>query len=517
LAAGFGIELVIPYTNEGAGGENYCTISYVKESEKENGVIWTGSDDGMVYLTRDNGATWKNVTPEGIGETLVNCIELSPHQNGTAYIATTKYKINDLMPALYKTTDYGKSWKRINTGIPYGAYTRCIREDDVKPGLLYAGTETGFYISFDGGNSWKQEQLNLPVTPITDLMVHKGNLIASTMGRAFWVLDDLFMLRMYDTKAAKSFTFYKPADAYRVSGSSVLDELDEEDEAAPAILTSGVNAMGGVPLYYYLPVNNDSINISLTIKDDKGKTVRTFSNKADKNFVKFPGGPPEEPLLPFKQGLNLFVWDMRYQTLPGVPRVFIEGSYKGHKAVPGNYQATLKAGSNEQSIQFSILPDPRIQASATDYASQAAIQQEVDDKVRDIHQMILQLRKVRTQVNDLLAILDTSKYKALNDVGKKLVKNITTWEDKLVQNKAQSNDDIINYVNRLTADYIFLKGEMDTNIPGITNGQKERLAELNNLWAPLKAESDDIAGKQVNAFNKLYDESGLGKVVVPEK
>lgn len=506
----------IPYTNEGAGGENYCTISYVTESSKEAGVIWTGSDDGLVYLTRDNGSTWKNVTPEGLGEALVNCIELSPHHNGTAYIATTKYKVNDLSPALYKTTDYGKSWKRINTGIPYGAYTRCIREDDVKPGLLYAGTETGFYISFDGGNSWKQEQLNLPVTPITDLMVHKGNLVASTMGRAFWVLDDLFMLRMYDTKTAKRFAFYKPANAYRVSGSSVLDELDEENEAAPAILTSGINAMGGVPLYYYMPGNNDSINILLTIKDDKGKAVRTFSNKADKSFVKFPGGPPEEPLLPFKQGLNLFVWDMRYQTLPGVPKVFIEGSYKGHKAAPGNYQATLKAGANEQTITFSILPDPRIQASTAGYVSQAAIQQEVDDKVRNIHEMILQLRKVRTQVNDLLALLDTSKYKALNDEGKKLVRNINTWEDKLVQNKAQSNDDIINYVNRLTADYIFLKGEMDTNIPDITNGQKERLAELNNLWVPLKTEGDDITVKQVNAFNKLYDESGLGKVVIPK-
>lgn len=505
----------IPYTNEGAGGENYCTISYVTESAKESGVIWTGSDDGLVYITRDNGTTWSNVTPAGMGETLVNCIEVSPHQNGTAYIAATKYKMNDLSPALYKTTDYGKSWKRINNGIPYGAYTRCIREDDVKPGLLYAGTETGFYISFDGGNSWKQEQLNLPITPITDLMVHKGNLIAATMGRAFWVLDDLFMLRLYDTKTARNFTFYKPADAYRVSGSSVLDELDEEDDAAPAVLTSGVNALGGVPLYYYLPGNTDSIKISLTIKDDKGNIVRTFSNKADKNFIRFPGGPTQEPLLPFKRGLNLFVWDMRYQTLPGVPRVFIEGSYQGHKAAPGNYNATLKNGSQEQKITFSILPDPRIKAPAEAYALQATIQQEVDDKVRDIHEMILQLRKVRTQISDMLALLDTSKYKSLNDAGKKLVENINTWEDKLVQNKAQSNDDIINYINRLTADYIFLKGEMDTNIPGVTNGQKERLAELNNIWAPLKKEGDDIAERQVNAFNKLYESSGLGKVIVP--
>ncbi len=345
-------------------------------------------------------------------------------------------------------------------------------------------------------------------------MVHKGNLIASTMGRSFWILDHLFMLRMYDTRSAGNFAFYKPVDAYRISGSSVLDELDEDEEAAPAILTSGVNAIGGVPLYYFIPGKNDSLDVSLIITDDKGKTVRSFTNKPNKDFVRFPGGPPAEPLVPSKAGLNLFVWDMRYQTLPGVPAVFIEGSYKGHKAAPGNYNAKLKAGNNEQAIQFSILPDPRIQATASDYTAQVAIQQEVDDKVRDIHEMILQLRKVRDQVKSLLALLDTSKHKNLNEEGKKLVKNITTWEDKLVQNKAKSNDDIINYVNRLTADYIFLKGEMDANIPGVTNGQKERLIELNNLWQPINVEGDDILGKQVSAFNKLYDESGLGKVVV---
>jgi hypothetical protein len=185
-----------------------------------------------VYLTRDNGKTWTNVTPTGMTERLVNCIEVSPHDKSTAYIATTRYKFNDLTPAIYKTTDYGKTWKNISSGIPYGAFTRCVREDDIRKDLLYAGTETGFYISYNGGRSWKQQQLNLPVTPITDLKVHKGNLVAATMGRSFWILDDLSVLRQFSrSDTANAFVLLKPADAYRVSGGSALDISGDEEGA----------------------------------------------------------------------------------------------------------------------------------------------------------------------------------------------------------------------------------------------------------------------------------------------
>ncbi|NBT08940.1 MAG: hypothetical protein EBS98_09090 [Chitinophagia bacterium] len=184
-----------PYTNEGAGGENYCTISYVIESPLEKGVFYTGSDDGLVHITKDGGATWTNITPEGVKGTLVNAIEISPFDKATAYIAVNKYKFNDFTPLIYKTTDYGKTWVKITEGIPYGAYARVVREDNEVKDLLYAGTETGFYISYNAGKSWKQLQLNLPVTPITDLKLHQNHLLASTQGRAFWVLDDLTPLR----------------------------------------------------------------------------------------------------------------------------------------------------------------------------------------------------------------------------------------------------------------------------------------------------------------------------------
>ncbi|WP_228713723.1 WD40/YVTN/BNR-like repeat-containing protein [Arundinibacter roseus] len=189
----------VPYTNEGAGGENYATISYLLESPHEAGVLWAGSDDGLVHLTRDGGKSWKNVTPAGLEEKLINSIEVSPHDPATAYIATTGYKMNDYKPSLYKTTNYGQSWTNIVNGIPEGAYTRVVREDDKTKNLLYAGTETGLYISYTGGEKWYPFQLNLPVTPITDLKVHQGDLIAATMGRSLWILDDLTPIQSYNS------------------------------------------------------------------------------------------------------------------------------------------------------------------------------------------------------------------------------------------------------------------------------------------------------------------------------
>ena len=507
----------IPYTNEGAGGENYATIAYVAESPLEKGVIWTGSDDGLVYLTRDNAKTWVNVTPKGLKECLINSIEVSPHDKATAYIATTRYKFNDLAPAIYKTTDYGSTWTNITSGIPYGAYTRCIREDDVQKDLLYAGTETGFYISYNGGKFWKHQQLNLPVTPITDLMVHKGNLIASTMGRAFWILDDLNIFRQFHSAdTTKKFELFKPADSYRVSGGSALDAPSEEDDDKPVISAAGTNPPTGVSIYYLVPSRPDSIKLTMEIRDEKGQLVRVYSTKPDKKFVKFPGGPEANPLLPNKPGLNHFVWDMRYTTLPGVADVFIEGSYMGRKAAPGKYQVRLKKDSMEKIADFTVLPDPRINASATDYQQQQQTIAEVDSKIKEIHEAVTQMRLVRKQVNELADLLtDTIKYKPVIDSGKALVKKLTAWEEKLVQTKSQSNDDVINFTNMLSANYIFLKSEMDVNIPTVTLGQQQRLAELNAEWQPIKKEYDALQ-KNVEEYNALCRKMQIEKITIPE-
>ncbi|MEP7232254.1 MAG: hypothetical protein ABI691_18470 [Ginsengibacter sp.] len=507
----------VPYTNEGAGGENYATIAYVKESSLEKGVIWTGSDDGLVYLTRDDGKTWNNVTPTGLRECLVNCVEISPFDKATAYIATTRYKFNDLAPAIYKTSNYGKTWTNISDGIPYGAFTRCVREDDVQKDLLYAGTETGFYISYNGGKTWKHQQLNLPVTPITDLEVHKGNLIAATMGRAFWILDDINVFREFSSgDSTKKFEILKPSDAYRVSGSSALDATPDDDDEAPTVSNAGTNPPTGVSIYYLVPAKPDSIQLTLDILDEKGQLIRSYSTKPDKKFTKFQGGPEANALLPNKPGLNRFIWDMRYTTLPGVKDVFIEGSYKGRKAAPGVYRARLKTDKEERTTSFKVLADPRIDATPADYAQQQQLVAEIDGKIKEIHDDVNQMRLVRKQITELGDLLvDTIKYKAVIDTGKSLIKKLIKWEEKLVQPKSQSNDDVINFVNMLSADYIFVKGENDINTPFVTSGSRERLTALNGQWQPLKNQYNELQ-KEVEMYNEQCRNADIEKITIPE-
>ena len=508
-----------PYTNEGAGGENYCTIMYVKESPIEKGVIYTGSDDGVVSITKDNGASWNNITPPDLGEAIVNCIDISPFDKATAYIATTRYKFNDFTPSLYKTTDYGKTWKKITEGIPDGAYTRCIREDQSRKGLLFAGTETGLYISFNGGAHWQQLQLGLPIVPITDLKIHQGNLIAATMGRAFWILDDLQMLRQFDSTKNDQFQLFQPRDTYRVSGASSLDKVftDEELET-PLQGSAGLNAPTGVILYYQLPSKKDSAaKYTLEIKDSKGNLVRKYAAEADKDFVGgYPGGPSPDPLLPTASGVNRFVWDLRYPPQTGVMNVFIEGGYDGHKVAPGDYSATLKFGKEIKTVSFKILADPRIKGTASEYEEQHILSSKVEAGIVDIHSSVNKMRKLNKQIMDLneqLEAGDTIANKSIRDKAITISKTLNKWEEALVQTKAQSNDDIINYINKLSADYIFLKGELDSNIPYTTKGQQDQYLLLDKQWQGLKKQMQELVNKDIAELNKLCKEKEVLKII----
>jgi photosystem II stability/assembly factor-like uncharacterized protein len=511
----------IPYTNEGAGGENYCTLAYIAESPHEKGVIWTGSDDGLVYLTKDGGANWVNVTPAGLPECLVNAIEISPHDKSTVYIATTRYKWNDLAPGLYKSTDQGRTWTAINSGIPYGAYTRVVREDPVRKDLLFAGTETGLFVSYDGGAHWSRQQMGLPITPVTDLKIHQGDLIAATMGRSYWVFDDMGLLRQLPASISSFMELYKPEDAYRVSGSSILDGArseDEDDENFIVQSQAGVNPSSGIVFYYQLPEKPDSNSVlSLSIYKESGQLIRTYSSKADASFVKFPGGPQEDPALPVKTGLNRFVWDMRFPTLPGVPTVFIEGSYRGHKVAPGLYKAVLKLNSTEKQTSFQVLPDPRLNYTAEEYTRQDVFLSTVEEDFRAIHLSVLRMRKIRKQLEDRLPLLkEREDWKSLQDQAQELIKKMRSWEDELVQNKAKSNDDIINYVNKLSADYIFLKGEADVNIPYVTKGQEDQYTYLSALWSKHKATMQGLLDTELVALNRACRDKGVDGVIVPK-
>jgi photosystem II stability/assembly factor-like uncharacterized protein len=499
-----------PFTNEAVGAENYGTLSYVIESPHEKGVIWTGSDDGLVYVTRDGGANWKNVTPKALAECLINAIEISPHDKATAYIATTRYKFNDHTPGMYKTTDYGNTWTKIDNGIPADAFTRVVREDDARKDLLFAGTELGLFLSWDGGKKWSSFQLNLPVTPITDLRVHKGNLIASTSGRSFWVLDDLDVIRQYKKEAA-AFAIYRPTNAYLVNGSSELDRVEEEFTGANPL--RGVNPSTGVTLYYQLPELKKDDHITLEIKDAAGNLVRSYSSKADEKYVKYDGGPKAEPLLPKAKGLNRFVWDLRYATMPGAPTVYIESSYAGHKASPGKYSLTLKMGEQTISTETEILANPLYPTSPAVYAEYHRIMLGMESELTLMHRITNSLYKKQQQLESLLKSLPAeNKFSAVKKDGEALLKKIKVWDDEMVQRKAKAYDDVDNYANKFTANYLFLINQTESDIPIVSQPSRERLKELNQQWATLKARADEILDKDLPSLNKRLWELGLGAI-----
>ncbi|MEP7267172.1 MAG: glycosyl hydrolase [Saprospiraceae bacterium] len=499
-----------PYTNEAVGAENYGTLAYILESPIEKGVIWTGSDDGVVSLTRDNGNSWQNVTPNGLKECLINAIEVSPFDKATAYIATTRYKFNDHTPGLYKTTDYGKTWTAINNGIPNGAFTRVVREDDTRKDLLFAGTESGVYISWNGGKDWSSFQLNLPVTPITDLRIHQGNLIASTSGRAFWILDDLGMIRQYNN-STNSFSMFKPSPAIMVNGSSDLDESDPDFDGTSKI--RGVNPATGAVIYYTLPDNKDTSDISMEIRDMQSNLLNTFSSKESKEFKKYDGGPDKEPTLSKNSGLNRFVWNMRNATMPGVPTVYIESSYDGHKAPPGRYNVTLSRGNQKTTTQVEILPNPLYPTDAKTYEEYDKLMRSMEAEVTKMHTAVNDMNAKREQIEKIITSLsEDNKFKSVQKEAKDLVQKMKEWDADMVQRKAKAYDDVDNYDNKFTANYLFLINQTESDIPRVGQPSLDRLKELNAQWEKLKTRSDDILKNKIPALNKSLWEAGVGAI-----
>jgi len=499
-----------PYTNEAVGAENYGTLAYVLESPQEKGVIWAGSDDGLVHVTRDGGIHWQNVTPAGLQECLINAIEVSPHDRATAYIATTRYKFNDHAPGLYKTTDYGKTWVKIDKGIPQSAFTRVVREDNIRKDLLFAGTELGLFISWNGGLEWKPFQLNLPISPITDLKIHQGDLIAATSGRSFWILDDLGLLRQYK-KETDSLILYQPDESYLVNGGSELDKSDTTFTGAHAL--RGVNPSTGVVVYYHLPELKASGQITLEIKDAQGKTVRTFSSKSDSTFQTYDGGPDEDPTLSKIKGLNRFVWNMRYPTVTGVPGVYIESSFSGHKASPGKYTMHLKVAGRTLNAMLEILANPLYPTSAIAYQEYHQVMTGMEAEVNRMHLMINTMNGKREQLSQILTSLpQDEKYTAIKKDGTDLIQKMKTWDDDMIQRKSKAYDDVENFPNKFTANYLFLMNQTESDIPRVNKPSLDRLNELNKEWASLRTRASEILDKNIPALNKKLWEAGIGAV-----
>ncbi len=491
-----------PYTNEAVGAENYGTIAYLVESPHEKGVFWTGSDDGLVHITRDNGESWQNVTPKGLEECLVNAIEISPHEPGTAYIATARYKFNDKTPGLYKTTNYGRSWTNISEGIPYGAYTRVVREDKDRKDLLYAGTETGIYLSWDGGKQWESLQLNMPVTPINDLMVHHGDLIVATSGRSFWILDNLNLLSQYNG-ASKS-KLYKPEDLVYGSWGSPLNG-NGSNGTNPF---TGVNPASGIVIYYEL-AKETSGDIKLEVFDSRNRLINTVSSASIKGFQRYAGGPPSSPRLTKKKGLNRFVWDTRYPIMPGIPTAYIEASYRGHKVPPGTYELRLTMGDEVLSTTATILDNPIHEMAEDQHQVYDQFMTEMEAELTNMHNTVNKLYKIQTQLKSIIEELDNDD---LKQEGNKLIKDLDAWDKEMVQRKSKAYDDVENFPNKFTAEYMFLINQTESSIPRVNQPSRDRRQELETRWATLKQQADTFMDQTIPAFNRKLWDAGIGAI-----
>lgn len=497
-----------PYTNEAVGAENYGTIAYVIESPHEAGVIWTGSDDGLVQVTRDNGENWTNVTPSGLEECLINAIDISPHDKATAYIATTRYKFNDHRPGLYKTTNYGKTWTNINGNLPEGAFTRVVREDEVKKNLLVVGTELGLFVSWDGGKDWQSFNLNLPVVPITDLTIKHDDIVVATSGRSFWILDDLGLIRqLKDSK--EDMHLYQPESAYLANGGSQLNGNSKSFKGTNPL--AGVNPANGVVIYYQLPKLDDSLEVKMDILDEKNHVLRSYTTKKSKK-KSWAGGPPKAVALSKAVGINRLVWDMKTQSMNGIPGVYIEANYRGHKVIPGTYKVRLTSGEESSVQEFQILANPKYTTTAAEYEEFDKFMTSGEAAVREMHSKVNELFASKKRISEIKKTLKANdeSHKVVMSSLDQLVKDIEAWDNDMIQRKSKAYDDVENFPNKFTAEYLFMLNATDSAIPRVNQASKDRRAELDAQWKVLKERADQLTDVRMPALNQKLWEIGIG-------
>ena len=464
-----------PITQDNTSVEYYCTIFAANESPLKEGLLWVGSDDGLIHITKDGGKTWDNVTPKSMPEwIMINSVEPSVFDEGTCYIAGTKYKTGDFSPYLYKTTDYGKTWKKITNGIGEEHFTRVLREDPKQKGLLYVGTETGMYISFDDGKNWKPFQLNLPIVPITDLTIKDNNLIVATQGRSLWIIDDLSLIhQLYNTDLSQDVLF-KPKVTYRMRGGSRKGSK-----------TAGTNHPNGVITYFNLENYNEEDEVSLTYFNSQGDTIKTFSTKDKENKLKV------------KKGANQFVWDMTYdgaELLSGM--ILWWASLEGPAAIPGNYKVSLKVNDKEQSQNFTILADPRAESTVEEMKKQFNFISDVNETIDKAHKSIKKIRNISKQLKSFQKQYENDeKVKDLLDKAKSLEEKLSDIEKELYQTQNKSGQDPLNFPIKLTNKLGHLNALVGM---GDFAPTEQDVAVKNELTQKIE--------KQLTAFNKLLDE-----------
>jgi photosystem II stability/assembly factor-like uncharacterized protein len=501
-----------PITKDNTAVEYYDTIFTVDESPVKKGVIWTGSDDGLVYVTQDAGKNWSNVTPKGIPDWIqINAIAASPFDAGTAYMAATMYKLDNYEPFLYKTTDYGKSWTRINDGIPAQSFTRVVREDPNHKGLLFAGTETGIYVSFNDGAKWQPIQLNLPVTPVVDLAFQKRDdeLVVATQGRSFWILDDLNVLY----QVADNPVLYKPKDAYRIGSRGGFGGGRAASEAL------GKNPPSGAVIYYHLDAKPKEA--TLEFLDSKGELIRKFTNKVQKKEEVLAGSSEEEDFaarfagptsIPAEAGMNRFVWDLHYEDAKRFPGMILwAGSTRGPMIIPGTYTVKLTVDGKSYTQTFDARKDPRINTTPEDFQSQLALELQIRDKLTQAHEAIINIRAIRKQIEELSGRIENKEVIAK---AKALAAELTDVEEALYQTKNRASEDPLNFPIRLNNKMASLLAAIQSADARPTSQEQQVFEDIDTGINGQLKKLNGIFDKDVPAFNKFVKDQDVPAVSI---
>jgi photosystem II stability/assembly factor-like uncharacterized protein len=523
-----------PITKDNTGVEVYDTIFSVVESPLQKDLIWAGTDDGLVHVTTDGGKNWSNVTPKAMPEWgTVSMIEASHYDPGTAYVAVQRHKMDDYEPYIFKTTDFGKTWISLAAGIPGGTYVHAVREDLKRKGLIYAATEGGVFFSFDDGANWQSLQNNLPPVPVWDLVVHGNDLVAATHGRSFWVLDDVSPLQQYKPQVANEDVYlYAPTPAVRAqfgggfgggggavgqnppSGAVIYYSLKkaikkpegrrggDQAGAEPAEAAAGTHA------------------VAIEILDQKGRVIRKYPSRRQPG-EDIPGdddGPargPERPI-PTEAGLNRFLWDFRYEGSSRVPRSPLwGGTTDGPVAVPGQYQVRLIVQGKSYTAPLEIKPDPRAKVTQADLEKQFELSFKIRDLVTQAHDAINQIRDIRAQITALNKRLDGQpQAKAVTEAGKQLDKKMTEIEEVLVQTKAKSNQDVLNYPIRLNNYLVALGGVVSSAEGAPTQASYDVLDMLSKQLDEQLAKWKQVLTNDVLAYNEVVQKQSVPAIIV---